>query len=135
MSITAEQFDAAEERGKRLQREYAATEAYFDAETRRVVVVFPTDVQISFVPRNVQGLSAATDKQLQEIELSPSGLSLHFPSIDADVYIPALMQNILGSKAWMAQLGRTGGTVRSERKAESSRENGKRGGRPPKRAA
>jgi len=40
------------------------------------------------------------------------------------------MQNILGSKAWMAQIGKAGGAVRSERKSEASRSNGKLGGRP-----
>ena len=113
-----------------MQREYAATEARYDKASGRVVVSFPTDIQISFLPEKVQGLSEATESDLQNIELSPSGLSLHFPSVDADVYIPALMQNILGSRSWMAQIGKAGGAVRSERKAQAARENGKHGGRP-----
>jgi hypothetical protein len=134
MSISAEQITLAEQRGKRLQREYAALDAIYDEEAGRVRVLFPTDLEISFAPQNVEGLQSATPKQLQHIELSPSGLSLYFPEVDADVYIPALMHNIFGSKAWMAELGKTGGAVRSERKASASRENGRLGGRPPKRA-
>lgn len=130
MPISHEQVKAAEERGRRLQREYAASEAHYDQATGRVVVSFPTEVQISFPPQKVQGLSDATEQDLQLIELSPSGLSLHFPSLDADVYIPALMQNILGSKSWMARIGQAGGVVRSERKSQAARENGRRGGRP-----
>jgi len=130
MPISHEQVKAAEERGRRLQREYAASEAHYDRQTGRVVVTFPTELQISFPPQKVQGLSEATEQDLQHIELSPSGLSLHFPKVDADVYIPALMQNILGSKSWMARIGQAGGAVRSERKSEAARQNGRLGGRP-----
>ncbi len=130
MPISHEQVKAAEERGRRLQREYAASAAHYDRQTGRVVVSFPTEIQISFVPGKVQGLSEASERDLEQIELSPSGLSLHFPSVDADVYIPALMQNILGSKSWMAKIGQAGGAVRSERKANAARENGRLGGRP-----
>ena len=130
MPISHEQVKAAEERGRRVQREYAATEAHYDRATGRVVVSFPTDIQISFLPKKVQGLSEATERDLQQIELSPSGLSLHFPKVDADVYIPALMQNILGSKLWMAKIGQAGGAVRSEKKSQAARENGRLGGRP-----
>jgi hypothetical protein len=130
MSISADQFEAAANRGKQLRTEYAAVEAHYDRRARRVIVSFPSGVQISFDPQKTQGLERATPDQLDVIELSPSGLSLHFPAVDGDVYIPALMHNILGSQAWMSQLGKVGGAVRSERKAEAARQNGRLGGRP-----
>lgn len=130
MSVTAEQIEAGEKRMQKLRTEYAASSAHYDRSTGRVVVTFPTGTVISFLPSKVQGLSAASADQLEGIELSPSGLSLYFPAVDADVYIPALMQDVLGSKAWMAQIGKTGGAVRSERKADAARENGRLGGRP-----
>jgi hypothetical protein len=130
MSISLEQFEAATKRGENLRREYAASSAYYDRQTGRVVISFPTDLQVSFLPQKVQGLQDATPTDLNVVELSPSGLSLHFPAVDADVYIPALMHNVLGGTAWMSQVGRIGGAVRSERKAAAARENGKHGGRP-----
>jgi hypothetical protein len=61
---------------------------------------------------------------------------LHFPKLDADLYLPALLEGLLGSKRWMAaRLGKHGGQARSAAKAAASRENGKRGGRPRKHAA
>jgi hypothetical protein len=134
MAITIEQFASAKRRAEKNRQEYAAIDAYYDTRTSRVTVTFPNDVQISFAPAKVQGLERATAADLRSIELSPSGLGLHFPAIDADVYIPALMHNVLGNKAWMGQVGKAGGAVRSERKAAASRENGKMGGRPPKAA-
>ena len=130
MSISLSQIEAAEKRAEKLRSEYAATGAIYDRQSGRIVVSFPTDIQATFSPSKVQGLSDAEPSELEEIQLSPSGLSLHFPAVDADVYIPALMHNILGSEAWMRQIGRAGGAVRSERKANAARKNGRLGGRP-----
>ena len=52
--------------------------------------------------------------------------------LDADFNIAGLVAGIFGTKAWMSQLGRKGGQSTSSAKAESSRNNGKKGGRPKK---
>jgi len=58
---------------------------------------------------------------------------LHWPKLDADVYVPALLQGVLGSKSWMAkQLGTVGGQARTEAKSAAAWENGRKGGRPKK---
>ena len=69
---------------------------------------------------------------LAEIEISPAGLDLHWPKLDADVHVPALLQDVLGSKRWMAaEFGAAGGKARSQAKTAAARENGRKGGRPP----
>ena len=114
MSISLSQIEAAEKRAEKLRSEYAATGAIYDRQSGRIVVSFPTDIQVTFSPSKVQGLSDAEPSELEEeIQLSPSGLSLHFPAVDADVYIPALMHNILGSEAWMRQIGKAGGGLKA----------------------
>jgi len=61
-------------------------------------------------PEDAQGLEHARPSQLNEIEISPSGFGLHFPAVDADLYVPDLLEGFLGSKSWMAsrsgQIGR-----------------------------
>jgi hypothetical protein len=53
--------------------------------------------------------------------------------VDADLYVPGLLEGFLGSKAWMAsRLGRMGGRSQSKGKQAASRANGKLGGRPRK---
>ena len=48
-----------------------------------------------------------------------------------DLYLPALLDGMFGSKRWMAmRLGEHGGRARSTAKAAASRRNGKLGGRP-----
>ena len=95
----------------------------------------PLAVDISFLPGAAQGLEGATGSDLDEIEVSPSGLGIHFPKLDADLYLPALLQGFMGSEKWAAaRLGARGGKVKSEAKAIAARQNGSRGGRPKRRS-
>lgn len=110
-----------------------AVAARFDRRSRRVVVRLSSGLEISFSPRDVQGLEDATADQLREIEITPSGLGLHFPQCDADLYLPGLLEGLLGSRAWMAaRLGAAGGKAKSPAKTSAARANGARGGRPKK---
>jgi Protein of unknown function (DUF2442) len=99
------------------------------------VVTLNTGVQLAFPPRLAEGLAGASPESLAKIEISPAGLGLHWPKLDVDLYVPALLQGIFGSKNWMArQLGANGGRSRTEAKAAAARENGRKGGRPRKTA-
>jgi Protein of unknown function (DUF2442) len=110
--------------------------ARYDRRIGRVVVNLATGLEISFAPHAVQGLEAAKPADLSSIEISPSGFGLHFPRLDADIYLPALLEGFLGSKSWMAaRLGERGGQARTEAKVAAARANGKLGGRPRKTAA
>jgi hypothetical protein len=89
-----------------------------------------------FSPKRAQGLQEATAAELKTIEITPSGLGIRFPKVDADLYIPALLEGALGSKKWMAaSLGARGGKKTSTAKKRAARANGKLGGRPRKAAS
>jgi Protein of unknown function (DUF2442) len=106
-------------------------EARHNAARDRIVVELSTAIEISFSPKQAQGLESAHPDELSDIAITPSGLGLHFPRIAAGIYVPALLQGIPGSDKWMAgQMGRIGGAARSASKAQAARENRKRGGRP-----
>jgi hypothetical protein len=108
-----------------------AVSARYDRKTGRIVIQLSSNIGISFSPGDAEGLTSATPAQLQEIEISPSGLGIHFPKLDADLYLPALLEGFLGSKKWMAsRLGRAGGESKSAAKQQASRANGRLGGRP-----
>ena len=80
----------------------------------------------------MQGLEKATPEDLDDVWLDASGSSVHWERLDADFNIAGLVAGIFGTKDWMSQLGRKGGQATSAAKAESSRSNGKKGGRPKK---
>lgn len=132
--VKVDEFAAAGRRGAARQaNEPMATAVRYDRRRDRIVVSLNTGAELAFPPRIAQGLENATPADLAEIEISPSGFGIHFPRLDADLYLPALLQGVFGSKAWMAaQLGAAGGRTRSEAKSAAARVNGKRGGRPRK---
>jgi hypothetical protein len=129
--LTTEEFDAARARGDALLRGPRAESAHYDAGRNRVIVRLTTGVEIGLVPRDVEGLQNASADELRDIEVESLGLGIHFPRLDADLYVPALLEGVLGSKRWMAaRLGATGGSAETPAKVAASRKNGKRGGRP-----
>jgi hypothetical protein len=133
VELTAEQSKAAVARGEARRLGPRAEHAHYDAGRDRVIVRLTTGVEIGFAPRDVEGLQHASRDDLAVIVVEAEGLGIHFPRLDADLYVPALLEGVLGSKSWMAaRLGAAGGRVRGGAKATASRDNGKRGGRPRK---
>ena len=135
--VSSDVFRAAIERGRRQRKKTPpAVAARFDRSRGRVVVSLRSGVDISFSPSDAEGLENATASQLGQIEITPSGLGIHFPKLDADLYLPALLEGVLGSRKWMAaKLGAMGGRSTSVAKRQASQANGRLGGRPRKAAA
>lgn len=110
-----------------------AVQARYDRRRGRVVVSLNNDVELAFPAKLAEGLSGASPADLADIEISPTGLGLHWPRLDADLYLPGLLNGVFGSSRWMAgMMGRLGGRARSDAKAAAARANGRRGGRPRK---
>ncbi len=129
-----DEFELATKRAERRRAgEPAAVAARYDPARDRVIIELSTGDEVAFPPRRAQGLEAAKRSDLDVIEISPSGFGLHFPKLDADVWLPALLDGVFGSRQWIAaQLGARGGKVKSTAKATAARANGKLGGRPRK---
>lgn len=127
-------FDLANRRAKELQSSIPrAVGVRYDRASQRIVIHLSSKLDVSFSPRDAQGLERAKPSQFEPIEISPSGLGIHFPKLDADLYLPALLEGFLGSKQWMAaRLGQSGGKAKSPAKRAAARANGKLGGRPRK---
>jgi hypothetical protein len=136
MAITHEAFEAAHRRAARkLATTPIAIGVRYDPGSNRIVIALSSGIEVSFPPQLAQGLEHAQATDLHEIEISPSGLGIHFPRGDADLYLPALLEGMFGSRQWLAaRIGKLGGQARSVAKARAARENGKRGGRPKKTA-
>ncbi len=125
-------FEKATQRASVMQARIPhALAARYDRKTGRIVIHLSSRLIVSFSPGDVEGLEDAQPSQFEKIEISPSGFGIHFPALDADLYVPGLLEGFLGSKAWMAsRLGRLGGRSSSAAKKSASRANGKLGGRP-----
>jgi hypothetical protein len=127
-------FELAKGRAKELQAAIPrAVAARYDSKGGRIVIRLSSKVDVSFSPHDAQGLEKAKPSQLDEIQITPSGFGIHFPKLDADLYLPGLLEGFLGSKNWMAsRLGQLGGQSKSKAKKAAARANGRLGGRPKK---
>ena len=130
-------FDLANQRAQKLQAELPrAVSAHYDRRIGRIVIHLNSKLDVAFSPHDAEGLENASVAQLDPIEISPSGFGIHFPKLDADLYLPALLEGFLGSKKWMAsRLGSSGGRSRSAAKTSAAKKNGRLGGRPRKKIA
>jgi hypothetical protein len=132
--------DAAIQQAEQRMRERLASAphaiaARYDRRVSRVVVILSNGLELAFPPHLAQGLAGAKPADLAVIEITPAGLGLHWPKLDADLYLPTLLQGVFGSSRWMAGLlGKSGGLARTAAKIAAARENGRKGGRPRKRA-
>ncbi|MGA7913690.1 MAG: DUF2442 domain-containing protein [Candidatus Acidiferrales bacterium] len=130
--VSLDEFERSNRQAKKMRSDFPlAVKARYDRRLGRVEIHLNSGLVVAFSPHDVQGLENAKASQLDEIQISPSGFGLHFPKLDADVYLPSLLQGFFGSRRWMAaRLGAAGGKSRSAAKASASRRNGKLGGRP-----
>ncbi len=111
-----------------------AVQASYDAARDRIVVALSNGAEFSLPPALAQGLDSADAKALSGVEISPSGLGLHWPALDADLSVTGLLAGVFGNAAWMREIASRGGKASSPAKVAAARRNGARGGRPRKAA-
>lgn len=131
MTLSDLEYNQATLKGSESAKAPRAVSAYYNAALGRIFIDLSTGFSIAFDPQNTKGLDHAPAAKIKMIEISPSGQGIYFPSLDFDLYLPSLLDGALGSRSYMAaRLGKIGGKTQSPRKAQSSRINGKKGGRP-----
>ena len=109
-----------------------AVDAAYREDSDMIIVGLSSGVHL-LIPRHVlQGLETATPKQLQNVHIVGASSGLSWPDLNVDHYIPGLIAGIFGSRNWMSELARRAGSIKSDRKTASARENGRKGGRPRK---
>ena len=130
-----ERYPAARDRGQaRAKDPSAVVDAHYDQASDAVWLVFRGGGSMTIPRRFIPGLEDQPTSALASVSVSPAGDALLWTSLDADVYVPGLVERAFGHKLFAAASGRRGGRRRSKAKAAASRRNGAKGGRPRKRA-
>jgi hypothetical protein len=80
----------------------------------------------------LQGLADATPEQLARVQVLGRGTAVAWDDPDVGFTVGGMASSVFGTKEWMAELRRVGGSAKSGRKATTSRVNGAKGGRPTK---
>ena len=121
--LTDAEFAAAEARGKALlETEPRATSARYDRKTGRVTVELVNGCTYMFPTHLVQDLAEASPDDLETVEVDGVGFNLHWPKLDADLYVPALVAGVFGTRDWMSKaLARQAGRATSPAKAAAAR--------------
>ena len=83
-----------------------AKSARYDKRSRRIIVDLKNGSRFMFPPELAQGLAAADDRALSNIHISPSGVGLSWPDLDADFSLSSLMAGVFGTREWMRKLAR-----------------------------
>jgi hypothetical protein len=106
MAITREQFKAANARGAAaLERGPIARAARYDSRRGLIVITLKGGCEFAFPIALAEGLADAPRSKLAKITVSPNGLGLHWPLLDADLFVPGLIEGAFGSRRWMQQIG------------------------------
>ncbi len=130
MAVTEAEFDQAKTQALAEREPGCVRSARYNRRRQRVIVQLSTGVEVTFPVTLAEGLAGASPEDLAEIEISPTGLGLCWPRLDADLYVPALLKGVFGSRSWMAShMGTAGGKSRSSAKTAAARENGRKGER------
>lgn len=99
------EYDNAARRGRReLAVEPRARNAYYDCSSRQIVVELRNKTTFAFPCELAQGLAGAREKDLETIEITPSGTGLHWPALDVDFSLSGLMRGVFGTESWMRRL-------------------------------
>jgi hypothetical protein len=132
VATTDAEIDAALKAAKQREGDPRAKGVEHIPALRLLIVELTNGRRLVLPIEDIQDLGTATHKQFQNYELLGSGTGISFPDLDVDLYVPALIEGVYGNRRWMAQLGRKGGSAKSDSKRRASKTNGAKGGRPPR---
>lgn len=104
----------------------------YNKRTKKIVLELINGASFICPVNLIQGLSDASDENLGQVKMTPSKSGISWDQLDIYVNIVSLMSGMFGNKSWMSELGKAGGRVKSLNKSITSKENGKKGGRPKK---
>lgn len=100
--VDREAYDDATARAAALQAAGpTAIAARYDRRIGRIVIGLSTGLEVSVRPRDLEGFERASPSTIEPIEITPSGLGLHFPKLDADLYLPSLLEGVFGTRRFM----------------------------------
>ena len=92
----------------RAQDASALVDARYDADSDSVVLTFRGGGSMTIPRRVIPGLELQPASALESMTISPAGNALRWPSMDADVYVPGLVQRAFGKRLFAAVAWRRG---------------------------
>lgn len=127
------EYAAALAAGTRRQESGLTAEAVsYDRAADKVFIAMAGGWEIGFERGRIEELADATADELADLSLSPAGTTIELAARDVYISLEGLLTSLVPSEVLARLFARRGGRSVSQAKAQSARENGKRGGRPKK---
>jgi hypothetical protein len=99
--LTDAQLDLAEAEGcKMLAHGPRAGAARYDPASGLIILDLVNGCTYRFPAKLVQDLQGASPQELACVELDGFGFNLHWPALDVDLSVPALVAGRFGTRAW-----------------------------------
>jgi Protein of unknown function (DUF2442) len=108
--------------------------ARYDRKNDTLDLTLRKGITVCLPRKQIWEIAHADPKDVAQVEVEPDGEGISFRSINMDIYVPGLLADELGSIVARA-LGRHTRGISTPKKAAASRKNGRKGGRPRKKAA
>ncbi len=77
-------------------------------EQNLIFIQLTNGVELNIPPVLIEGISKAKPQDLENLHLSHYGCSIYWETLDVDLDISGIVSGILGTQAWMSQLGKKG---------------------------
>lgn len=127
-----EMIDRAEDlHEKYVKDKPTATKYVFDPKERILSIRASDGIRIDFPVWKIKELRKASDDEIRKAYITKAGDAIHWDNLDAHYTVAGLAANVFGTKEWMRELAKIGGSVSSDAKAKAACSNGQKGGRPP----
>jgi hypothetical protein len=120
--------------GGSTMRKTDGVRAFYDPAEEQIVVSLANRASFRVPVERFSDVARASETVRAAVTISRDGRGLRWDPLDVDYYWPYLMGVLLGPKAWKRAAYGVVSSIRTPAKARASRENGKKGGRPRKRA-
>lgn len=103
-TILNRDWEAANRRGQETLAGPLAESACYEQSTGDILIRLNNGAELRIQSALLQGLENATPAEMGDIHIGGRGTGLHFPRLDADFYVPALVDGIYGTPTWMQSL-------------------------------
>ncbi|MDA8232699.1 MAG: DUF2442 domain-containing protein [Magnetospirillum sp.] len=117
---------------QRMATEFRAASVRYDAARDTVELSMVDGWGLVFERRAVSQFAEVPPEEMARLEVSPVGTGLLLDARDIHVNVHGLVTSFISPHLMASTLGRKGGASSSDAKKRSSRENGRKGGRPKK---